>query len=33
VLWNKFGEFGRGRDFFAWARGEVANFARRPALP
>lgn len=33
VLWNKFGEFDRGRDFFAWAcgvaRGEVANFARR----
>ena len=33
VLWNKFGEFDWGRDFFAWAcgvaRGEVANFARR----
>jgi RNA polymerase sigma-70 factor, ECF subfamily len=33
VLWNKFGAFDRGRDFFAWAcgvaRGEVANFARR----
>ena len=33
VLWNKFGEFDRSRDFFAWAcgvaRGEVANFARR----
>ena len=35
VLWNKFGEFDRARDFFAWAcgvaRGEVANFARRRA--
>jgi RNA polymerase sigma-70 factor, ECF subfamily len=35
VLWNKFGEFDRGRDFFAWAcgvaRGEAANFARRRA--
>ena len=33
VLWNKFGEFDRDRDFFAWAcgvaRGEVANFVRR----
>ena len=33
VLWNKFGEFDRTRDFFAWAcgvaRGEVANFVRR----
>jgi RNA polymerase sigma-70 factor, ECF subfamily len=35
VLWNKFAEFDRSRDFFAWAcgvaRGEVANFARRRA--
>ena len=35
VLWNKFGEFDRARDFFAWAcgvaRGEAANFARRRA--
>jgi RNA polymerase sigma-70 factor (ECF subfamily) len=35
VLWDKFGEFDRSRDFFAWAcgvaRGEVANFARRQA--
>jgi RNA polymerase sigma-70 factor (ECF subfamily) len=35
VLWKKFGEFDRGRAFFAWAcgvaRGEVANFARRRA--
>ncbi|HJZ53391.1 MAG TPA: sigma-70 family RNA polymerase sigma factor [Gemmataceae bacterium] len=33
VLWNKFGEFDRGRDFFPWAcgvaRGEVSNFVRR----
>jgi RNA polymerase sigma-70 factor (ECF subfamily) len=33
VLWNKFNQFDRARDFFAWAcgvaRGEVANFARR----
>jgi RNA polymerase sigma-70 factor (ECF subfamily) len=35
VLWNKFGQFDRSRDFFAWAcgvaRGEVANFARHRA--
>jgi RNA polymerase sigma-70 factor (ECF subfamily) len=35
VLWNKFGQFDRSRDFFAWAcgvaRGEVANYARHRA--
>jgi RNA polymerase sigma-70 factor, ECF subfamily len=33
ILWHKFGEYDRSRDFFAWAcgvaRGQVANFARR----
>jgi RNA polymerase sigma-70 factor (ECF subfamily) len=35
ILWDKFAEFDRSRDFFAWgcgvARGEVANFLRRRA--
>ena len=33
VLWNKFGEFDRGRDFFAWACGVARGGGRELRAP